>query len=48
MLDASIRDVFETLPNTDKTSVLINAMEHLPIHVECVQCDSTARLARTF
>jgi len=34
MLDASIRDVFESLPNSDKTSVLLYAMEHLPMHAE--------------
>jgi hypothetical protein len=34
MLDASIRDVFEALPNSDKTSVLLNAMEFLPMNAE--------------
>lgn len=47
MLDASIRDVFETLSNTDKTSILLNAMERLPMHAECVSRDSAAGLART-
>jgi hypothetical protein len=36
MLDASIRDVVESLSNNDKTSVLIHAMERLPVHPEYV------------
>ncbi|KAH9957833.1 hypothetical protein BC827DRAFT_1101361, partial [Russula dissimulans] len=34
MLDASIRDVVELLSDKDKTSVLLYAMEHLPVHPE--------------
>ncbi|KAI0283543.1 hypothetical protein BC826DRAFT_192306 [Russula brevipes] len=34
MLDASIRDVVESLSNNDKASVLIHAMERLPVHPE--------------
>jgi hypothetical protein len=46
MLDASIRDVVESLSNSDKTSVLLNAMERLPVHTEYVLYDS-AGSART-
>jgi len=34
MLDASIRDVADSLSNNDKTSVLLYAMERLPLHAE--------------
>ncbi|KAH9993439.1 hypothetical protein BJV77DRAFT_367998 [Russula vinacea] len=34
MLDASIRDVTDSLSNNDKTSVLLYAMERLPLHSE--------------
>jgi len=47
MLDASIRDVVELLSDKDKTSVLLYAMEHLPMHTEYVSCGN-AGLARTF
>lgn len=36
MLDASIRDVADSLPNNDKTNVLIYAMERLPLNAEYV------------
>jgi hypothetical protein len=36
MLDASIRDVVASLSSNDKTSVLLYAMEHLPMKAECV------------
>ncbi|KAI9452394.1 hypothetical protein F5148DRAFT_1236194 [Russula earlei] len=52
MLDASTRDVVESLSNRDKTSVLLYAMERLPMHAEsrtviengvqsCLQVSST-------
>lgn len=36
MLDASIRDVTDSLSDNDKTSVLLYAMDHLPLHAEYV------------
>jgi hypothetical protein len=36
MLDASIRDVADSLSNNDKTSVLLYAMERLSLHAEYV------------
>ena len=36
MLDASIRDVTDSLPNNEKTSVLLYAIERLPLHAEYV------------
>ncbi len=36
MLDASIRDVADSLSNNDKTSVLLHAIERLPLHAEYV------------
>jgi hypothetical protein len=36
MLDASIRDVADSLSNNDKTSVLLYAMERLPLHTKYV------------
>jgi hypothetical protein len=36
MLDASIRDVADSLSNNDKTSVLLYAMEGLPLHAQYV------------
>lgn len=36
MLDASIRDVVDSLSNNDKTSVLLYAMERLPLNSEYV------------
>lgn len=36
MLDASIRDVVDSLPKNDKTSVLLYAMERLPLNSEYV------------
>jgi hypothetical protein len=36
MLDASIRDVADSLSNNDKTSVLLYAMERLPLNAEYV------------
>jgi hypothetical protein len=36
MLDASIRDVVDSLSNNDKTSVLLYAMERLPLNAEYV------------
>lgn len=36
MLDASIRDVADSLSNNDKTSVLLYAMERLPLNSEYV------------
>jgi hypothetical protein len=39
MLDASIRDVADSLSNNDKTSVLLYAMERLPLHAEFVSDD---------
>ena len=38
MLDASIRDVADSLSNNDKTSVLLYAMERLSLHAEYVSC----------
>jgi len=36
MLDASIRDVVESLSDRDKTTVLLNAIGRLPMHAEYV------------
>jgi len=36
MLDASIRDVVDSLSNNDKTRVLLYAMERLPLHAQYV------------
>ena len=39
MLDASIRDVTDSLSNNDKTSVLLYAMERLPLNAKYVPDD---------
>jgi hypothetical protein len=44
MLDASIRDVTDSLSNNDKTSVLLYAMERLPLHSEYVSHGETQDL----
>jgi hypothetical protein len=41
MLDASIRDIADSLSNNDKTSVLLYAMERLPLHAEYVSYGKT-------
>jgi hypothetical protein len=45
MLDASIRDVADSLSNNDKTSVLLYAMERLPLHSEYVSYGRVQNLA---
>ena len=39
MLDASLRDVADSLSNNEKTGVLLYAMERLPLNAEYVSYD---------